>query len=236
MSEKDLCKPTNEFVLEIRYKPNATILDFRGLWSEKISSNMWFTEWRIVENRADIYTKDGSNRCFVGFRNAGFVTHDSPTANYFPDQAGKFIRFLLGLDGFNNPLFIERIGVRAKFLTPHTDTFEDLLQRYTQHYLRLTDVAEKTLGAKLLDIGGNLNFVDKFGNFNTVSGPMAQEQMNQYFDWKEDLPVVGLYYDIDYWLKPRKELAEAETLRNISSFSKEAWSRHDQFRHLILES
>ena len=93
-----------------------------------------------------------------------------------------------------------------------------------------------TLGAKLLDIGGNLNFVDKFGNFNTVSGPMAQEQMNQYFDWKEDLPVVGLYYDIDYWLKPRKELAEAETLRNISSFSKEAWSRHDQFRHLILES
>lgn len=236
MADKDRGKSSNECVLEIRYKPNARILDFRGSWAEIISSHMGFPEWRIVENRADIVSKDGKSRCFVGFRNSGFVTRDSPTANYFPDQASKFFRFLLSLDGFANPLLVERIGVRAKFITPHFGNFEDLLQRYTTRYLRLTESAEKALGAKLVDIGGNLNFADKHGNFNTVSGPMIQEQSSQYFDWADDLPLVGLYYDIDYWLKPNKELTDAEVLKTISSFSKESWERHIQIQQIILGS
>ena len=36
----------NEFLLEIRYKPNARILDHRGDWAERISEHMRLPRWR----------------------------------------------------------------------------------------------------------------------------------------------------------------------------------------------
>ncbi|MBU6435704.1 MAG: hypothetical protein KJS98_20545, partial [Nitrospirae bacterium] len=74
----------------------------------------------------------------------------------------------------------------------------------------------------------------KHGNFNTVSGPMIEDQMRQFFDWKDELPEVGFYYDIDYWLKPKKEQSESEILRTIGSFCKEGWERHNRLKHLIM--
>jgi hypothetical protein len=47
----------NEHVLEVRYKPNPKVLDYRGTWAESISDHMKLPEWRIVENRIDIYDK-----------------------------------------------------------------------------------------------------------------------------------------------------------------------------------
>jgi hypothetical protein len=232
MPEND--KSINEYVFEIRYKPNARILDHRGTWAELISAHMSLPEWRIAENRVDIFDKENKNHCFVGFKNSGFVTRDSPTANYFPDQVVKFFRFVLSLEGFGKTLSVERIGVRARFLTPYSGPFVELVEHYTNRYLKLTEAAQVALAAKLVDIGGNLNFVDSHGNFNTVTGPMARDQISQFFEWKENLPSVGLYFDVDYWLKPKKPLSESEILKHIGSFSKESWERHERICKVVM--
>ena len=58
--------------------------------------------------------------------------------------------------------------------------------------------AKEVLNAKLLDIAGPLDFQDQYGNFNTLSGPIHEGQIGQFFDRKEGLPAVGLFFDIDY--------------------------------------
>ena len=100
----------------------------------------------------------------------------------------------------------------------------------------MTDHAAHEIKGKLVDIGGNLNFADEHGNFNTMSGPMNDEQISKFFPWreKEDVPKIGLYYDIDYWIRPSKELSDAELLRTISTFAKEVWSKLEGIRRVIL--
>ena len=196
----------NEHILEIRYKPNPKILDYRGTWAESISNHMKLPEWRIVENRIDIYDKDNKDRAFVGFRNAGFLAYNTATKNYFPDKAVKYFKYLFSFEGFEKSPYIERIGLRSKFCKEYNGSFDELKDKYSSNYLYLTKRAKEILNAKLLDIGGPLNFADKYGNFNTMSGPMTDEQIPQFFEATEDLPAVGLYFDIDYWQKPKREL------------------------------
>lgn len=228
---------TNEHVLEIRYKPNPRVLDFRGTWALAISQLLNVSHWRIIENRIDIFSEDNAIRAFVGYRNSGIINLDTPTRNYFPDHAIKLLKFLLQLDGFGDPLFVERIGVRSKFCTPFQGTFDVLLDRVTSRYVSLTEQAKSAIGkdASLIDIGAPLNFTDKLGNFNTMSGPMTKEQFPRFFTKNETFPEVGLYYDIDYSLKPNREVEGKQLVNQVRDFAFAAWDRHDRVRDFIVK-
>lgn len=225
----------NEVILEVRYKPNPRALDYRGAWAEAISSHMKLSEWRIVENRIDIHDSKNIERAFVGFKNAGYIIKDSPTKNYFPEKTSKFFKFLFSLKDFGKTLFVERLGLRTKFCKKYEGSFDELVDKYTTNFLSLSENAKSLIGAKLLDIGGPLNFVDKYGNFNTMSGPMVDKQMVQFFERSEGIPSVGLYMDIDYWLTPKTEMKEQEVLQNINQFAISAWDRIESISKLILE-
>ena len=229
-------KEINEHVFEIRYKPNSKILDYRGTWAEMISEHMQFPEWRILENRIDVYDKAGNNHAFVGFRNSGFLCSDSPTRNYFYDQAIKLFSYISKLDGFESELLIERIGVRSKFCTNFEKGFEELKNLFASKYIKLTPEAEKAINAKLVDIGSPLNFADSLGNFNTMTGPMEKGQIVQFFNGRKelDVPAVGLYFDIDYFLKPNKKMKADEINKNIREFAESAWGKHEKIKQLIL--
>jgi hypothetical protein len=223
----------SEHILEIRFKPNPKILDHRGAWAELVSKELSLSEWLILDNRFDVHDKPKKETVFVGFRNCGYTCFDAPTANYFPDKAIKFFKLLLDLEEFGNPLFVERIGVRSKFITSHPKGFDDLKERYASRYLILSEKAKQAIGGKLVDIGGPLNFADKLGNFNTVSGPMAKDQMKDFIKREGEYPDVGLFYDIDYWQRPNKDLQGSDVLSMIRSFATEAWNRHSRVRDLI---
>lgn len=224
----------NEHILEVRYKANPKILDFRGTWAEGISGHMDFKHWRIVENRVDVYNDDSSLHAFVGFKSAGFVAKDTETKNFFSDKAVKFFKYLFSLDGFGKDIHTRRIGVRSRFAQEYNDPFEDLLAKYSQNYLGLTDKAQKEINAELIDIGGPLNFKDANGNFNTMSGPMQTEQLQAYFDNRNDLPEVSFYYDIDYWITPDKVLGGKEIINKVKTFSLSAWDRFSTTSKLVL--
>ena len=229
-------KITNEHVLEIRYRPNPRVLDHRGTWAEQIANRMEFKHWRITENRVDVFTNDQVEHAFVGFRNAGFKASDTPTKNFFPDKAKKLFRFLFTLEDFGESLFIERFGLRSRFCTPFSGSFEQLVALFASKYLSLTPAAHEAIGtgARLIDIGAPLNFVDKLGNFNTHSGPMTAKQLSEFFGKETGFPDVGLYYDIDYFIHPGKLVSGNDVLATISSFADEAWDRHERVRVLVI--
>jgi hypothetical protein len=61
----------SENIIEVRYKPNPKLLDYRGTWAEMISTYLELSEWKIVENRFDVFDKDKSKRIFVSFEMKG---------------------------------------------------------------------------------------------------------------------------------------------------------------------
>lgn len=227
----------NTHVFEIRYKPNPKILDYRGAWAEVISEHLQLPRWQILENRIDVHNDQTGERAFVGFRNAGYIVHNSHTKNYFSDKASKFIKLLGTLNGFEKTPFVERIGVRSKFCKAYGGSFDDLRKRYLERYLNISESAQKILDARVIDIGGHVNFADKNGNFNTMSGPMEQKQMGQFFDqeYVENLPDIGLFFDIDYWLTPKKQENSNDIVSQISNFAEAAGKRFESLASYIME-
>ena len=226
----------NEHVFEIRYKPNSKILDYRGTWAEMVSKHMQLSEWRILDNRIDIYDKVNKNHAFIGFSNSGFSCNDSSTKNYFYEQAIKLFSYISKFDGFDPEPFVERIGVRSKFCTAYEKGFDDLKNRFASKYLHLTPEAEKAINAKMVDIGAPLNFADGLGNFNTMAGPMEKRQMVQFITGRKEseMPEIGLYFDIDYFLKPNRNMKVDEINKAIRNFAESSWDKHEKVKSLIL--
>jgi len=228
----------NEHILEIRYKPNPQMLDHRGNLAGSISHHMSLTEWRINENRVDVYSKDQLVRVFASFRNAGAVIRNTPLPDYFPNQTNKFLRHLFSLEPLRNPLIVQRFGVKSRFATPSPMPFEELLQQYRQKIVTLTPEAESAFDARLIDIGLPLNFETKYGKINSNSGPMEKEQLAKTFDFAvpESLPEVSLYVEFDYWLKPSEEMSLEKITTLVKQYATENWQRHERIRALLIGS
>lgn len=228
-----MSREQSQLVLEIRYQPNAKVLDHRGQWAESVATQMSLPHWLIVDNRLDVFDEEQTTRCFVGFRNVGYVTANPPTNNFFADQCIKFIRFVMALEGFQSPLLVGRIGVRSRALKPFDGTMEELVGRYKTRYYGVKPEAERALNGELVDIGGALNLKDKHGNFNTHGGPMPLEQAETFFPNGKDIPQVGLYFDIDYWVRPAKLMTVDEITKTIRQFSNESITKSTQVADLI---
>lgn len=234
MSSSDI-KEINEHILEIRYKPNSKILDFRGNITEKISQHMNLSEWQIGENRIDVFKKDQSFRAFVAFRNSGIVIRNTSLPDYFPNQAVKFVRYLFSLETMANPVFVERLGVKSKFSIPYKGSFSELFENFKNKLIHLSDEALAAYDAEIIDVGFPLNFKTIRGNINTNCGPMKKDQLKLFFDHEkeEELPEVGIYIDFDYWIKPSKPISVKELCDYIKDYSNENWQRRDRIHSLI---
>jgi hypothetical protein len=224
----------NESIFELRYKPNPKIIDFRGIWAMQIAEHMGLPSWRITDNRIDIYDENTKDHGFVGFRNTGYSAVDSTSKPYFSDKTIKLMKFIFSLDGFGKRLFIERIGLRYKVCRPFEQGFEKLVELFSTNYFCMTEKAKKIIDAKILDVGAPINFADKIGNFNTMCGPMAKAQIVRFLEKSENHPEIGLYFEVDYWLTPKKEFGENEIIGHVRNFSSAASERYEQIVRLIL--
>jgi hypothetical protein len=227
-------KKINEQIVEIRYRPNAKVLDYRGTWAEMLAEHLSLTEWQIIENRFDVFDKDNSRLGFVSYKNAGFIVHNSPTKNYFSDQANKFFRFLFDQKPFGDPLFIARVGVRSRFATEYNGSFEQLLELYSSRFLTLTPQAKTALAAKIIDLGGPIDAETALGKINSRSGPMSKQQIKEFFEFEDSPPDVAFYLDIDYWQKPECQVASKDLLATLRRYADENWDRHERIISLVL--
>lgn len=233
MVEKTLSH-MKEYIAEIRYTPNPKVLDYRGTWVEMVKRLMQLPKWRIIENRIDVHDENETMRAFVSFRNSGLVVQDSPTRNYFPDQAIKLMRFLLQQEAFGTSITVPRLGVRLRAATAFDGSFSELLERYTSRYLTLSSQAQGIIGAKTIDIGASVNFTSDVGRINTTCGPMEEKQLKQYFPTRREVPSVALYIDLDYYKEPNTEMSIGDISGLIKRFSEDLWDIQDKLSVLVL--
>ena len=236
--EKPESKTMNEQTCEIRFKPNPNVLDRRGEIATSFSQHMELSEWQIGENRVDIFSKDQLARVFVAFRNAGVVIRKAPLPDYFPNQSAKFARHLFALKILQDPVIIDRIGVRSRFAIPSQLSFKDLLLQFERKVVNISKEASLIFDANLTDIGAPINFETKIGKINSHSGPMEKEQLSKFFrlEDKEELPEVALYLDFDYWAKPTDPQSAKDIANLIKSYASENWQRYQKLTSLVLGS
>ena len=224
----------NEHVFEVRYRPNARVIDNLGAWAHSLCLKLEMPAWRIQGIRIDVREEDGRNRVFIAAANCGCVCRDSEAKERFPERAISFFKCLDSFSAFDNPLFVLRIGVRSKFATRFDGTFDDLAGACATRYVNLSSAARSAIGGELVDIGAPLNFRDKLGYFNTSCGPMKPDQLKLYLPGRDEYPSISLFYDIDYWLEPREYLTHHEVTQRIGPMASAAWERHLRVQRLIL--
>ena len=232
----------NDQTVQIDFRANPRMLDHRGEWAAKLSERLGLSEWAIVENRIDVFDKPKTEHAIVTFKSAVNTYLDLPSRDDLPTRAAKFLTAVSSLPSFGDPISVNRIGVRSRFCTEYNGSFEQLMKKYCDRYLELKPAALAAIHsysgeATMADIGAPLNFKDQYGEFHTHCGPMERRQMKaQYFQFREEaqLPAVGLYYDIDYFVLPKAEMAHEEVITKVVTFAHEAWDRHQRVRKLIV--
>jgi len=229
----------NEQIFEIRYKANSKILDYRGTWSELLSDYLGLSEWKIVDNRIDIYNKQNTRHAFVGFSNTGFLCTNSPTRNFFYDQASKFYSFIVKQPGYDAAPQVERFGVRSRFCINIDKSFKDIMELYLKSFCNQLESIKNVLGPEYVDIGTTLELKDKLGNYKLTSGAVELAQIKNLFrniEEENSLPQVGLYFDLDYWVKPNKAMSEGDICGLLKQFSETSWEKIENLVNTITGS
>jgi len=223
----------NEQILELRYRPNARIIDYRGELAELIAEQLNLPRWRVSQDRVDVFDESHRHRAFVSHRNVGFSVQDSATSNYFGDKAGQFLRFVADIEPVGKTWTVLRLGVRSKFCSPVELDFEEAVERFNQRYSVLTPQAEEAIAADVEDFGSTLELRDQHGWFKLQIGPMAEDQLGRFFKDRDEYPDVGIYCDIDYALTDQ-EVTVDDAIRFLRATAQASWERRDRLERMLL--
>jgi hypothetical protein len=230
----------NDFTVELRYKPNPRMLDHRGNWAALLSNRLDLDKWVIGTNTFDIYDEPLTQRATVAFNRCALTMMDVTEYENFFARAAKLLTTLFELPDFGKRPWIRRLGVKPRFCTPFDGGFDRLMKHVRERYFDLKEGAMDAIGAavELTDVGANLNMKDDCGEFHTLCGAMKREQSKVFFDYRkqDDLPPVGLYYEIDYFVEAEKEMQDEEIVSTTEKFAREGWLRHQRVRKLIVRS
>jgi len=223
----------NDQLVEIRYRANAAILDYRGTWAEKLTNQLTLTDWQVIENRFDVFDKGDLRHGFASFKNAGFKVRNTPTKNYFPDQANHFFRFLLEQKAFGDSLFCSRIGVKSRFAIKYDGDFEKLLKLFTNKLFVIDPSVKRLFQADISDVGFHFDLATPSGKINSWIGPMLKEQFKEFFELEQEYPEVGVYFDLDYSQNRQDKITGRELLGIIRQFSDQNWERYQTITELL---
>jgi hypothetical protein len=231
----------NEYILEIRFKPNPKVLDCRGKWAELLASVLNMPHWRISENRIDIYgdkekIEEALENSFISFRNAGYVIKNCPSGNHFFKRTKLLIEFLFDRkEAFGKKIHIERIGVRSRFGNEFIGSFNDMLDLYMENYMSPNSNIRTLFDADIIDFGGHLTFKNKSSEveMTTMTGPMEKEQLKNFFPFVDNPPEPIFYFEIDSFIKPDVELDIFKVQKTVDELIRSNWSKNNNVVRLV---
>lgn len=237
MPENEVKENVNQSIIEIRYKPNSKILDYRGSYAEMISKLMGLEHWKITENRIDVYDNEDNKRVFVSFRNSGISINNLTNNQLFLDQALKYFGFLFNDKPFGEKININRIGLRYRNLNKYEGPYEELVIKYHSSMFIIPEETKQAFGYQITDVGFPLDFRDNQARIHTLSGPMSKEQALDFFKFESNdtLPNCGFYIDIDYWEILDEEMNFDQLSKKLSIFHSKVINMNKGVNKLIFD-
>jgi hypothetical protein len=187
-----------EETMEVRYKPAGSFLNAVGELADFVEQRGLFPHWTIESNVVQF--RDGEKQAknlsaFVSFRNAGYVSLDAPTANFFADKATSFLAQV-----YENPHFkipkIQRVGVRNRCFVKSSHSFEHIDQRLFQVLFR--DDFSSIFEANRVDQSAIFEMTTGDTSIRLFIGPLRSNEAPKHFGFQSDHFVsAGLIVDID---------------------------------------
>ena len=218
----------SEHVVEIRFKPNARVLDKRGEIASTLLSTL-LNQWSISSNQILLSSKENLDvKAVFSFKNVSFVSNYPNDSKFFLKNAEAFIKSAWSLFPNNE---IVRVGVRTKYLIPTKD-FKSTFDSYRKNFLALKDEQIKEIGGTLIDLGFPLNFTDGDNFFNIMTGPMEKAQFGQFLKEQEDIFENGVFLDFDYF---KQEFSPYTKQKDIIDFLKLGVEKADKACSVISE-
>lgn len=217
-----------EYVIEIRFKPNARVLDKRGEIATNLISSL-LNQWTISNNQILLTSKENPDtRAVFSFKNVSFVSNHPNTEKFFLENAESYIKS--AWTHFPNNEIV-RVGVRTKYLIPAKD-FKSVFDKYRKNFLALNDEQLNKMGGTLVDLGFPLNFVDGDNFFNIMTGPMEKEQFGQFLETEEDIFENAVFIDFDYF---KQEFSPYTKQKDIIDFLKMGVKKANEAQVAITE-
>lgn len=213
-----------EETMEVRYKPAGSFLNAVGELADFVEQRGLFPHWTIESNvvqfrDAEKQTKNLS--AFISFRNAGFVSLDAPTANFFADKASSYLAQVCENPHFKVPK-IQRVGVRNRCFVKSDHSFEQIDQRLFQVLFR--DDFSSLFEAKRVDQSAIFEMTSGDTSIRLFIGPLRSNEAPKHFSFQSDhFASAGLIVDIDTF-----SLAERTPTSAIAFIRKNApvaWDR-----------
>ena len=138
-------------------------------------------------------------------------------------------------DVFGKDLLLHRIGVKIKIGTKFDGTFDEILKIYSENYLVPNEKLSTVFDADIADIGGYVTFRTKDDvDIQSMSGPMEEEQIKQFFPFVEDPPNPIFYFEIDSSIKPNEELNGKRIEKIIGDLIRLDWSTNNKVIKMLL--
>lgn len=224
-----------EHIFEVRFKPNAQILDRRGELASHLSSRLGMPEWNIGADRIDLrFDSIQSSTAFLSYRNFGVVAKGEDATSLFEKLSKDLLLTLAETSPISGIKEVLRLGVKSKFAVPSDKAFSNLLANYQNRWAKVSEKAIHCLDGNIVDIGVVLDVRTAIGTVKTQSGPMGREQLILFFDYLKDQTIdeeVFYYAEYDYWKKPFsiKKIEELKPIidnyfkANIKAFTS-SWS------------
>lgn len=213
--KKKINQILSEHIIEIRFKPNANILDKRGEITTALTSNI-FDQWSISDQQILLSSKENTKvQGSFSYKNTSFQTSYPNNTEFFLSHAENFIKSSWSSFPSNE---IARIGIRTRYIVPVKD-FKTAFDSYRKTFLGLNDKQIERFGGNLIDLGFPLNFVDGQNFFNVTTGPMEKKQFIQIFKEEdgEDFFADGLFLDVDYF---KQEFSPYTKQKDVINFMK----------------
>lgn len=175
-----------EEVIEIRYKPSGSFINNSGLIADYIESTGMFPSWEIDQNTVIFKDSDSEPKhlsAFISYRNAGFVSFDAPTANFFNDKASSYWKALENNKVFKIPP-IQRLGLRNRCFVKSKLSFE-ILEKKLFGALFSTDISPK-IGGVRKDLQVVFDVIEGKNNIKLIIGPLKPNEAKVHFRFQSE--------------------------------------------------
>lgn len=223
-----------EELTEIRYKPSGSFLDQIGQIADIIEGKGLFPHWEIDQHAINFRdSAEGAKKtsAFITYNNAGYISFDAPTQNFFHEKASSFWKNIEQLSIFKIPP-IQRLGLRNKCFVKVNHTFETLEKKLFDSLFSL-DISAK-IGGKRMDSQVVFDLVEKDKNIRLILGPLKPDEAKKHFRFEsEHFSSAGLFIDIDIYKDGAAKNSDVASF--IKDSSNSAWEKINIIAALIGE-
>ncbi len=191
-------KVLTEQVLEVRNRVSGLFLDVRGEVADFVRDNNFLPHWKIEANVVNFFDEESKiekEGAFIGYKNAGYISLNPPTDNFFKEKANKFWKLINTNKRYQIPE-PTRFGLRTKIFIPSQKTFEEINNQFYE--LLFSSKGRSLLGGKQTDLQFTVELNEAGFNLRITGGPIHKDEAKRYFQFDDDeFKNTGLFLDID---------------------------------------